>query len=165
MCVCARTCACLGVCQREGEIDFYSFFPLSLQGTVFLRFISPKCLTICPLFKLLEKPFSWSAYKQQRARLWLLYPIAYPSSKHALDLNAGRQFKQLPHIWDWMCKQACPSPFVTKYGTWLFLWRVHSDHILYNIFQIYSWVFWRTRHICSFTIDMLLKTAVSGTTV
>lgn len=166
-----KCCMCLGVCQREcervSETDFYSFFFFfeSPGHCDFKVHISQVSHNMSSFFKLLKKPFPWSVRKPQRARLWLLYPIAYPSSKRALDLNAERQCKQLPsHLSQDM--QARPV-FLCCYEArnLILLWSVHTDHGLHNAFQIYSRVSWRTRHICSLTIDMLLKTAVSGTTV
>lgn len=118
-------------------------------------------------FKLLKKPFSWSVHKLQRARLWLLYPIAYPSSKHDLILTQKDSANSFPEIWAKILYMQASLSFLWCYKArnLIFLWSVNSDNSLHNEFQIYSLVSWRTRHICSLTIDMLLKTAVSGTTV
>lgn len=154
----------LFVCQvtvsKKVRNSWYNFFFslfFYLQGTVISRFISP-CLKICPrFFKLLKKPFSWSVRKLQRAKLWLLYPIAYPSSKHELDLNTERQHKQLLSDFG-LHVQA--SYAVRKHGIWFksfFVWSAHSDHSLQNTFEIYSRDSWRTRHICSLAIDIFSK--------
>lgn len=66
------------VCRKEAD----SFLSLESSGHFVLSFISPKCLTVSFLAELLTTPFLLSAYKQQRARLWLQFSIAYPSSEH-----------------------------------------------------------------------------------
>lgn len=145
---------------------FLYTFPF-LSGTVTSRFISPTVsYNMSFFFKLLKKPFSWSVRRPQRARLWLLYPIVYPSSKHALDLNTERQCKQLPT--DLSQGVQASLSFLCCYKAWNLMFFVKctlKQQHLHNTFQIYSRVFWRTRHICYLAIDMLLKTAASGTTV
>lgn len=117
-----KYCMCLGVCQRDCErvlflfVFFNSFFTLSLQGTVIARFISQVSHSMS-FFKLLKKPFTWWwVHKPQRARLWLLYPIAYLSFEHALDLNAERQCKLLPS--DSSQDVQASLPFLCCYEAW-----------------------------------------------
>lgn len=126
-------CVCLGVCQREcermSETDFYSSFFFESSGhCVFKVHISQVSHNMSFFFKSVRKPFSWSVHKPQRARLWLLYPIAYPSSKHALDLNTERQCKQLPS--DLSQDVQASLPFLCCYQPWnliyiyIFFWCV-----------------------------------------
>lgn len=118
------------------------------------------------LFELLKKPFSWSIQNPQRARLRLLYPTAYPSSKHALDLNAERQHKQFSSDLSQDVQASLPSPSPLPRTRFIYLRSACAQAAAsHNTSQINSLVSWRTRRICSFAIDMLLKTAVSGTTV
>lgn len=159
----------MGVCVRECEkvswTDFYRlfFFSLSLQGTVISRIISPKCLPIC--LSVLSYWRSLSQYqstnrKGQGCDSCIPLPIL-PPSVH-LILTQTDSANSFPQIWARIYMQACPSFLcVKKHGTWFVC--PHSD--LNNVCHIYSWVSRWTRHICSLTIDMLLKTAVGGTTV
>lgn len=143
---------------------FTVFFSSSLRGTVISRFISSKCLTICPFLKLPKTPFSWSVRKAQRARLRLLYPSAYPSSEHALDLNADGQ---LPS--DLSQDVQAGLAFLCCQEVWnlFFLGEVHTQttasvtHSTSTLRLLEG----QGTFICSSAIDMLLKTAVSGTTV
>lgn len=96
--------------------------------------------------------------------------VACTSSEHALDPNTKRQcqpqsgartFRQskppllmLPLPWNLIPFPPCVWGVCTR-----------SDSSLYYTLQIYSAGSWRTWHICSFRIDMFLKTEVSSTTV
>lgn len=97
-------------------------------------------------FQLPKMPFSWSVHKLQRARLRLLYPIAYPSSKHALDLNTERQCKQLPSDLS-QDMQASPVSAVTKHCI-LFFCEMCTSTIASILHSKPTPRFiWRTRHL------------------
>lgn len=159
-----------GVCQRkwksEWTVFFYTLFPfflaLWLQGSYL-----PQCPTICPSFLSYWKSLSHDQsvdHKGQGCDFCIPLSIL-PPSMH-LILTQKDSANSFPQIWARVCKQAFPSYAATKHGTWCFFVKctLKQQH-LHNTFQIYSRVFWRTRHICYLAIDMLLKTAASGTTV
>lgn len=125
---------------------FTVYFFLPLFGALWFQgSYHPSASQYVLFLKLLKKPFSWSVRKAQRARLRLLYPSDYPSSEHALDLNADGQ---LPS--DLSQDVQAGLAFLCCQEVWnLFFFgrSAHSDHCLRNTFHIYSRASWRTRHI------------------
>lgn len=107
----------MDLCQRmwkELMKLFCLFFYFIFRALWFKGLYFPSVSQYILLLKVTEDAFSWLVCKLQKARLWLLYPIAYPSSKHELDLNTERQHNQL-QIWACMCKQAYPSYALRKH--------------------------------------------------
>lgn len=145
---------------------FTVYFFLPLFGALWFQGSYHPSVSQYVLFlKLLKKPFSWSVRKAQRARLRLLYPSDYPSSEHALDLNADGQ---LPS--DLSQDVQAGLAFLCCQEVWnlfFFLGEVHTQTTasVTHSTSTLGLLEGQGTFICSLAIDMLLKTAVSGTTV